>query len=57
MSEYEIKLLIKEYKEIRKVIEEIEERLETLVMQIPGAINLLEIKGIGIKTIAGFLQK
>jgi len=57
MSEYEIKLLIKEYKEIRKVIEEIEERLETLVMQIPGAINLLEIKGIGIKTVAGFFAE
>ena len=57
IAEYEMKLLMKEYKEVREVIYEIEEKLENLVMTIPAADKLLEIKGIGVRTVAGFLQK
>ena len=57
MALYEIKLLMKEYSEIRAVLEDIEARLEDMVLDIPGAKRLLEIKGIGIKTTAGFLAE
>lgn len=57
MAGMEIKLLLKEYKEIRQVLKDLEETLESLVLKIPGAINFLEIKGIGVKTIAGFFAE
>ncbi len=56
-AEYEIKLLIKEYTEIDRVLIEIEEKLEKLVRQVPSAENILKIKGIGIKTAAGFFAE
>jgi len=57
MAFYEMQLLMKEYHEIRTILEDIEMRLEELVLTIPGAARLLEIKGIGIKTAAGFLAE
>ena len=57
MAEYEIQLLLKEYKDIREVMDSLEEKLESLVCQIPGAENFLGIKGVGIKTVAGFFAE
>ena len=57
MAEYEIKLYIKEYMEIREVLEDIERKLEKIVLTIPGANRFLEIKGVGIKTVAGFFAE
>lgn len=57
MAVYEIQLLMKEYKEIRKILDDLEEKLETVVFKMPGAQNLLEIKGIGVKTVAGFFAE
>ena len=57
MAEYEIKLLIKEYMEIREVLEDMERKLEKIVLTIPGANRFLEIKGVGIKTVAGFFAE
>ena len=57
MAEYEIRLLMKEYKEVKETLEELERKLEEIVLTIPGAMNLLEIKGIGIKTVAGFFAE
>ena len=57
MAEYEIKLLLKEYREVRTIMDELEERLEEIVLTIPGAERMLEVKGIGIKTVAGFLAE
>ena len=57
MAEYEIKLLVREYREIRKVLEDMERMLEENVLTIPGANRFLEIKGVGIKTVAGFLRR
>lgn len=56
-AEFEIQLLMKEYEDIAKILEELEQRLEKIVMTIPGANNILEIKGIGIKTVAGFFAE
>lgn len=57
MALYEIRLLMKEYCEVQGILEDIEMRLEELVLAVPGAARLLEIKGIGIKTAAGFLAE
>ena len=57
MAEYEVKLLISEYKGIRKVLDDIEGVLEKMVLTISGADHFLEIKGVGIKTVAGFFAE
>ena len=57
MSDYEIKLLIKEYTEINKVILDLESILEKIVVTIPGAKNLLEIKGVGMRIVLGFFAE
>ena len=38
-------------------LQEIMTLIEELVNQIPMAEKLLEIKGVGIKTVSGFLQR
>ena len=57
IAKYEIGLLIMEYMEIRKVLEDMESVLEKTVLTIPGADHFLEIKGVGIKTVAGFFAE
>lgn len=57
MAVYEIGLLIKEYRKMRGVMDDIESRMERMVMAIPGAERLLEIRGIGIKTTGGLLAE
>lgn len=57
MAEYEIQLLLREYREVRAVMDGLEERLKEIVLTIPGAERMLEVKGIGIKTVAGFLAE
>jgi transposase len=57
MAEYEIQLLMKEYHGVREIMNELEKQLEEMVMTIPGAARFLEVKGIGIKTVAGFLAE
>lgn len=57
MTKYEIRLLIKEYHEIQAVMDELEKKLKEIVRTIPGATRKLEIKGVGIKTVAGFLAE
>lgn len=48
MAEYEMQLLLKEYLEVRKILDELEKHLEDIVLNIPGAERLLEVKGIGM---------
>ena len=57
MAEYEIKTLIEQYEFLKKQIEEIEKKIEELIVEIPGVKELLEIKGIGINTVAGFIAE
>ncbi|NMA68186.1 MAG: IS110 family transposase [Desulfitobacterium sp.] len=57
MAVYKIRLLLREYRETKAILHEIEGRLENMVLQIPGAEKLLTIKGIGIKTLAGLLAE
>jgi len=57
MAGLEIRLLLREYREVRAVMDGLEEKLEEIVLTIPGADKMLGIKGIGIKTVAGFLAE
>ena len=57
MADHEIKLLIKEYTEVNEVILNLESISEKIVLTIPGAKNLLEIKGIGMRTVSGFFAE
>lgn len=53
----EIKLLIKDYESKKELEEEIMEQIETLMKEIPNVDKLLEIKGVGVKTVAGFFAE
>ena len=57
MAGYEIRLLLKEYREVRAIMDGLEEQLKEIVLTIPGAERMLEIKGVGIKTVAGFFAE
>lgn len=57
MADYEIRLLVKEYTEINEVILELESILDKIVLTIPGTKNLLEIKGVGMRTVCGFFAE
>jgi transposase len=52
----EIILLVKEYKGLKKVINSIEEKVNRIVLEIPGVTNVLEIKGIGINMAGVFAE-
>jgi len=56
-AKYQMMLLIKEYRDVRAILDDLEKQLEAMVLQIPGAINILEMKGIGVKTVAGFFAE
>lgn len=53
----EISILIEEYEAKQKRLEQIMELIEELCQQIPMAEKLMEIKGVGIKTVSGFLAE
>jgi len=57
MAVFEINMLIREYKHIEEAMKELEDIAERIVMEIPGAINLLEIKGIGLRMVTGFFAE
>ena len=57
MAGYEIRLLMREYREVRTIMDEFEVKLEEIVLTISGAEKMLQIKGVGIKTVAGFLAE
>jgi len=56
-AKFEMSLLLREYKELRDILEDIESKLSEMTLIIPGAKNILEIKGIGIRTVAGFFAE
>ena len=56
-ASYEIKLLLNEYKKLVNRIEELEEKITKIVKKISGVSKIIEIKGVGIKTIFGFIAE
>ena len=53
----EIRMLIEDYESRNARLQEIMSLIERLVKQIPMAEKLLEIKGVGIKTVSGFIAE
>lgn len=53
----EIRMLLEDYESRAMRLQEIITLIESLVEQIPMAGKLLEIKGVGIKTVSGFLAE
>lgn len=56
-AKYEIRELIEEYKKQIEKIEKLEEEITKIIIEIPGVEKLLEVKGLGIKTIIGFIAE
>ena len=53
----EIFLLLDDYDRLQNRLEEIMELIETQVSKVPYAKKLMQIKGIGIKTVSGFIAE
>lgn len=53
----EIRMLFEDHESRSARMQEVMEMIEELVMQIPMAEKLMEIKGIGLKTVSGFLAE
>lgn len=53
----EIGMLLEDYESKQKRIEEILEKIKSLIEEIPMAKELLEIKGVGLRTVSGFLAE
>jgi len=53
----EIKMLFEDYESRKARLQEVMTLIEDLVMQIPMAEKLLAIKGVGMKTVSGFLAE
>ena len=57
MAEYELQCILQEYHAVRNMLEITEQKLEEIALQIPGTNKILNIKGIGIITAAGFIAE
>ena len=53
----EIQMLLEEYESKQERIQEILAKIKDLVDEIPMATELLEIQGVGLKTVSGFLAE
>lgn len=53
----EIRMLLEEYESKNRQMQEVVSLIEVLVKQIPMADKLLEINGVGLKTVSGFLAE
>ena len=57
VARLEFSILLEEYDAMQRWLEEIMSLIENLMEKIPEAKKLLEIKGIGVKTVSGFLAE
>lgn len=57
LAKMELQLLLNQYEWFQNKLEELETKLDELLMQIPHVQQLLAIKGIGRDTVAGFLAE
>ena len=53
----EIRMLLEDYESRNNRLQEVMALIEELVKQIPMAEKLMDIKGVGIKTVSGFLAE
>ena len=57
MGQKELEYLIKEYEMYLEQLEEIKSEMEKLIIQVPGAKEILEIKGIGLVTATAIIAE
>ncbi|RCW40332.1 IS110 family transposase [Paenibacillus prosopidis] len=57
LAKMELHLLLTQYEFLHSKLEELEAKLDELLLQIPHVQQLLAIKGIGRDTVAGFLAE
>lgn len=57
MARYEICYLVDQYKTLEERLIALEAQLEELVLHVPGADQMMEIKGVSVLTIAGFFAE
>ena len=57
MGQKELEYLLKEYEMYLEQLEEIKSEMEILLMQVPGAKEILEIKGIGLVTATAIIAE
>ncbi|SEA63116.1 Transposase [Thalassobacillus cyri] len=57
MARQELRYLTDQYERIQECLEELEEKTEELVLQIPGAQLMIAIKGVGPMGVAGFFAE
>lgn len=57
MAELEIKFILEQYEMLVRQLNKIEGKIEELFMQVPGASEMIAIKGVGIITAAGFVAE
>lgn len=57
LAKRELQYLLEQYELYQKQIEDLDVELETLVMDIPGAQQMLNIPGLGITTVATFFAE
>lgn len=53
----QLQLLLQEYKNQQEIDAQIMAEIEEILPEVPGSQELLKIKGIGIKSIAGFIAE
>ena len=56
-AKMQLRLLLQEYKNQQEIEAQIMAEIEELLPEVPGSQELLKIKGIGIKSIAGFIAE
>ncbi|KPH68447.1 MULTISPECIES: IS110 family transposase [Bacillaceae] len=57
MARHEIRYLVDQYKALEERLIALEAQLEKLVLHVPGADRMMEIKGVSVLTIAGFFAE
>lgn len=57
MAIYDLKEDLEEYIRICEKMKELEKIIEELVLKIPGIVNIMSIKGVGLITAAGFIAE
>jgi len=57
MARQEIRYLIDQYKALEERLIALEAQLEELVLHVPGANKMTEIKGVSVLTVAGFFAE
>ncbi|MFV0636333.1 IS110 family transposase [Mitsuokella sp. WILCCON 0060] len=54
---FQMKMLLSDYRKVHNQLEEVMAELEMLCQQIPATKQMLAIKGIGVRTVVGFLAE